>query len=50
LYLYRQAFVFFNVGYASAIAWVLLMVIMLFTGAQFYFARFWVFYDGETRR
>jgi multiple sugar transport system permease protein len=50
LYLYRQAFVFFNVGYASAIAWVLLMVIMLFTGAQFYFAKYWVFYEGETRR
>jgi multiple sugar transport system permease protein len=50
LYLYRQAFVFFNIGYASAIAWVLLMVIMLFTAAQFYFAKFWVFYEGETRR
>jgi multiple sugar transport system permease protein len=50
LYLYRQAFVFFNVGYASAIAWVLLMVIMLFTAAQFFFAKYWVFYEGETRR
>jgi multiple sugar transport system permease protein len=50
LYLYRQAFVFFNVGYASAIAWVLLMVIMLFTAAQFFFAKYWVFYEGEARR
>jgi multiple sugar transport system permease protein len=50
LYLYRQAFVFFNIGYASAIAWVLLMVIMLFTAAQFYLAKYWVFYEGETRR
>jgi len=50
LYLYRQAFVLFNVGYASAIAWVLLMVIMLFTAAQFFLAKYWVFYEGETRR
>jgi multiple sugar transport system permease protein len=50
LYLYRQAFVFFNIGYASAIAWVLLMVIMLFTAMQFYFAKYWVFYEGEARR
>jgi multiple sugar transport system permease protein len=50
LYLYRQAFVLFNVGYASAIAWVLLMVIMLFTAAQFFLARYWVFYEGDARR
>jgi multiple sugar transport system permease protein len=50
LYLYRQAFVNFNMGYASALAWVLLMVIMLFTAAQFYLAKHWVFYEGETKR
>jgi multiple sugar transport system permease protein len=50
LYLYRQAFVNFNMGYASALAWVLLMVIMLFTAAQFYLAQHWVFYEGETKR
>jgi multiple sugar transport system permease protein len=50
LYLYRQAFVNFNMGYASALAWVLLMVIMLFTAAQFYLAKHWVFYEGETKK
>jgi multiple sugar transport system permease protein len=50
LYLYRQAFVNFNMGYASALAWVLLMVIMLFTMAQFYLSKYWVFYEGEVRR
>jgi multiple sugar transport system permease protein len=50
LYLYRQAFVNFNMGYASALAWVLLMVIMLFTMAQFYLSKYWVFYEGEARR
>jgi multiple sugar transport system permease protein len=49
LYLYRQAFVNFNMGYASALAWVLLLVIMLFTAAQFYLAKHWVFYEGETK-
>ena len=49
LYLYRQAFVNFNMGYASALAWVLLLLIMLFTVAQFYFAKYWVFYEGDLK-
>ncbi|HWQ15267.1 MAG TPA: sugar ABC transporter permease [Roseiflexaceae bacterium] len=49
LYLYRNAFQFFQMGYASALAWVLLLVIMLITAAQFYMARFWVFYEGELK-
>jgi len=47
LYLYRHAFRFLDMGYASAIAWVLLMFIMLITAVQFLAARFWVFYEGE---
>lgn len=31
LYLYRQAFQFFNMGYASALAWVLFLCILLLT-------------------
>ena len=50
LYLYRQAFVNFSMGYASALAWVLLIVIMLFTATQFYLAQHWVFYEGETKK
>lgn len=50
LYLYRNAFKFFNMGYASALAWVLLVVIMLITAAQFRLARYWVFYEGDARR
>ena len=49
LYLYRNAFKFFNMGYASALAWVLLLVIMLITAAQFRLARYWVFYEGDAR-
>ncbi|HMP39210.1 MAG TPA: sugar ABC transporter permease [Roseiflexaceae bacterium] len=50
LYLYRLAFQFFQMGYASALAWVLLMVIMLITATQFYFARYWVYYEGDLRK
>jgi multiple sugar transport system permease protein len=48
LYLYRNAFRFLDVGYASAIAWVLLVGIMLITLVHFVTGRFWVHYEGET--
>jgi multiple sugar transport system permease protein len=50
LYLYRQGFLLFNMGYASALAWVLLLVIILFTAAQFKLAKYWVFYEGDLKR
>ncbi|WDR03489.1 sugar ABC transporter permease [Devosia algicola] len=47
LYLYQRAFVQLDMGYASAMAWVLLIVIAVFTGLLFWSARFWVYYgDG----
>jgi multiple sugar transport system permease protein len=49
LYLYRQAFQFFDMGYASALAWVLLVVIMAITAAQFFAAKYWVFYEGDLK-
>ena len=45
LYLYRAGFRDFQMGYASAIAWVLFMVIMVFTLIQFRLQRRWVTYD-----
>ena len=50
LYLYLNAFRFFKMGYASALAWVLLVIIICFTALQFRLARLWVFYEGETKR
>jgi multiple sugar transport system permease protein len=50
LYLYRNAFKFFQMGYASALAWVLLVVIMLITATQFFLAKYWVFYEGDLKR
>jgi multiple sugar transport system permease protein len=33
-------------GYASSMAWLLLMIIAGFTAINFLAARFWVFYDN----
>jgi multiple sugar transport system permease protein len=45
LYLYRQGFGNFRMGYASAMAWVLLAAIAAVTALFFATSRFWVFYD-----
>ncbi|HEV2502813.1 MAG TPA: sugar ABC transporter permease [Mesorhizobium sp.] len=45
LYLYQEAFSFFRMGYASALAWVLLVIISLFTAISFLTSRYWVHYD-----
>lgn len=45
LYLYRNGFVFDRLGYASALAWILFIVVMLITAIQFAGQRKWVSYD-----
>lgn len=45
LYLYEQGFTRFNMGYAAAMAWLLLAIIAVFTAVNFLLAKFWVFYD-----
>ena len=50
LYLYQNAFKFFRMGYASALAWVLFLVIMVFTGLIIRSSALWVFYEGDVRR
>jgi multiple sugar transport system permease protein len=50
LYIYRTAFQFLDLGYASALAWVLLVVIMVITLVQFVVAKFWVYYEGDLAR
>lgn len=47
LYLYQEGFARFRMGYASAMAWVLLAVIALFTAINFLASRYWVFYGDE---
>jgi multiple sugar transport system permease protein len=46
LYLYQEAFAFFRMGYASALAWVLLAIVAVFTGISFLTSRYWVHYDS----
>lgn len=45
LYLYQRGFQNFDMGYASAMAWVLLIIIGAFTALNFYASKWWVFYD-----
>lgn len=45
LYLYRNGFVFDRLGYASALAWILFLVVMLITALQFAGQKRWVNYD-----
>jgi multiple sugar transport system permease protein len=45
LYLYQEAFGFFRMGYAAALAWILVIIIALFTAFSFLSARYWVHYD-----
>jgi multiple sugar transport system permease protein len=49
VYLFRQAFEFFNMGFASAMAWLLFALIMIVTAVQFVVSRRFVFYQGEKR-
>jgi len=49
LYLFRNAFGYLKMGYASAMAWILFWVILALTLIQFRLARRWVFYAGEER-
>lgn len=46
LYLWRSAFTSLRMGYASALAWVLFVVIMLFTGLQLWLSGRWVYYES----
>jgi multiple sugar transport system permease protein len=46
LYLYQRAFKYFNMGYSSAMAWVLVMIIAVFTGILFKTSDRWVFYES----
>ena len=50
LYLYHNAFKFFDMGYASALAWVLFVIVLIVTLLVFRSSPMWVFYEGEVRK
>jgi len=45
LYLYQKAFGSLQMGYASAIAWLLLLIVGAATALNFWASKYWVFYD-----
>lgn len=47
LHLYFQAFRYFEMGYASALAWVLFFILLAFTYVQFRLSSRWVYYEGD---
>jgi multiple sugar transport system permease protein len=49
LYLYQRGFEDFRMGYAAAMAWVLLLVVGIRTAIYFRTSRSWVHYGGDSR-
>lgn len=46
-YLYRKAFEQFQIGYGSALAWILFVVILFFSALIFRSSSLWVYYEGQ---
>lgn len=44
-YLFKQAFQYFRMGYASALAWILFIVVLALTVSQLWLSKKWVNYD-----
>lgn len=49
LNIYNQAFRFGNMGYASALSWILLLIIATFTAINFLSSRYWVYYETRMK-
>jgi multiple sugar transport system permease protein len=49
IYLFQQAFGYFHLGYASALAWLLFGIIMVVTIVQITVSRRFVYYEGGSR-
>jgi multiple sugar transport system permease protein len=47
LYLYRNAFEYFKMGYASALAWILFFILLALTALVFRSSTFWVYYESQ---
>ncbi|WP_256709596.1 sugar ABC transporter permease [Paenibacillus sp. FSL H8-0548] len=47
LFLYEKAFKHYQMGYASALAWILLTIVALLTILNFAASRYWVFYESD---
>lgn len=47
LYLYQQAFGFYKMGYGCALAWIMLIIIAVFTALLFRSSNYWVYYESK---
>ncbi len=47
LFLYEKAFKHYQMGYASALAWILLAIVAALTALNFFASRYWVFYEAD---
>lgn len=47
LHVYRNAFTHFKMGYASAMAWVMFVLIVLLTGLILKSSKYWVYYEAD---
>lgn len=47
MYLYDNAFRFLNMGKASAMAWILLLIVLVLTSIAFWTSKKWVHYQGK---
>ena len=47
LYIYRNAFEYTKLGYASALSWLFFLIVVLLTILQFSLSGRWVYYENE---
>ncbi len=47
LYIYDQSFKLFNLGYGTALSWVLFALVAVLSAVAFYSSKYWVYYAGE---
>ena len=50
LYIYDQSFKLFNLGYGTALSWVLFALVATLSAVAFYSSKYWVYYAGEKER
>lgn len=46
LYLFQEAFYNFRMGYASALAWILFIIVLVLTLVQLWLSKHWVYYEA----
>lgn len=46
-HLFRNGFYYFKMGYSSALAWAIFLVILVLTGLQWWLSQRWVHYEGK---